>query len=92
MKRTLAAGLMMAGLTLMPVAAQTAPDRSMSGSDMSSSTSMSQPVQTADNDTFDLGWLGLIGLAGLAGLARKRPTHAHTHSTDHVYSESQHRM
>lgn len=37
-----------------------------------------QPVEVAQNDSFDWGWLGLLGLLGLAGLSGRRRDHTTT--------------
>lgn len=39
-----------------------------------------EPVEVADDDGFDMGWLGLFGLIGLAGLRGRRD---HTTTTTH---------
>ena len=41
---------------------------------------VTEPVEVAQDDGFDMGWLGLLGLIGLAGLRGRRdhtPTTAH---------------
>lgn len=39
-----------------------------------------EPVEVAEDDGFDMGWLGLLGLIGLAGLRGRRD---HTPTTTH---------
>jgi MYXO-CTERM domain-containing protein len=70
-------GMLLAGLTVVPVLAQTtpAPDRPTEPSDSPSAMRSDMPRATdiADDDDFNFGWLGLLGLAGLAGIRRKTP-------------------
>lgn len=82
MKRFAQTGMMLAGLAVLPLAAQsTAP--SPSTSDMNPNTprttEMPRTTDMDDDDVFNFGWLGLLGLAGLAGLTRKKHI-----GTDHV--------
>jgi MYXO-CTERM domain-containing protein len=89
MMRFAQTGMMLAGLAVLPLAAQsTSP--SPSTSDMSRSTpmttEMSRTTDMHDDDDFNFGWLGLLGLAGLAGLGRKKH-HVHT---DHVHTGHMH--
>jgi MYXO-CTERM domain-containing protein len=90
MKRFAQTGMMLAGLAVLPLAAQsTSP--SPSTSDMSRSTpmttEMSRTTDMHDDSDFNFGWLGLLGLAGLAGLGRKKHVHTDHVHTDHMHSD-----
>ena len=83
MKRFFATGLIIAGLTVLPSAAQTgtgASGSTVAGAGDTTHNNMSRQTERDDNN-FDLGWLGLIGLAGLIP-RKQRVVHA-----DHVIED-----
>ena len=89
MKRFAQTGLLLAGLAVLPLTAQSASPSPSTG-DMSRGTptdmSMARTTDMSDDDDFNFGWLGLLGLAGLAGLGRKKH-HVHT---DHDHTGHMH--
>jgi MYXO-CTERM domain-containing protein len=93
MKRFAQTGMMLAGLAVLPLAAQSTSPSPSTG-DMSRTTDMRSSTETMNratdmhDDDFNFGWLGLLGLAGLAGLGRKK-NHVHT-DTDHVHTGHTH--
>jgi MYXO-CTERM domain-containing protein len=83
MKRFAQTGMMLAGLAVLPLAAQpTTPSPSAPDMNPDRPRTTEMPRATdMDDDDFNFGWLGLLGLAGLAGLSRKKRVH-----TDHVHT------
>lgn len=80
MKRTLAAALLIAGVSIAPALAQTGTGAAAaSAAEDRTQTNMARDTERDDND-FDLGWLGLLGLAGL--IPRKQKVVHTDHVTD----------
>jgi hypothetical protein len=64
------AGVLAAGLMLLPIA----PSVAQTETNTDSPTVDTTPFQESENDPGNWGWLGLIGLIGLANLFRKPKT------------------
>jgi hypothetical protein len=70
--RTGALAVCLAGLTVLPVAAQNNNNNANTRAERTDRADNTRVVER-DNDT-DWGWLGLLGLLGLAGLLPKKRT------------------